>query len=87
MADISDRLLHAISHKSPVDLDEVREYLLKARQKNLADLGKQVTTIKSFLSNMGLPASATKELDELCMDIQDRWTVTVEAIEGMLTVD
>jgi hypothetical protein len=87
MTDISDRLIHAISHKSPVDVDEVREYLVEARQKHLGDLDRQVTTIKRFLVNTGVPASATKELDELCMDIQDRWTVAVEAIEGMLAVD
>jgi hypothetical protein len=87
MADISDRLLQAISHKSTVDVDEVRDYLIEAHQKNLGDLDRQVTTIKRFLTNMGAPASAAKELDELRMDIQDRWIVAVEAIEGTLAAD
>jgi hypothetical protein len=84
VADISDRLLQAISHSATVDVDEVREYLAEARQKDLSDLDRQVTAIKRFLASMGAPASAAKELDELRMDIQDRWTVAVEAIEGIL---
>jgi hypothetical protein len=87
MADISDRLLQAISHEPTVDVEEVSEYLIGARQKYLGDLDRQVTAIKRFLTSMGAPPSAAEELDELQLDIQDRWTVALEAIEGMLAAD
>jgi hypothetical protein len=53
----------------------------------LGDLDRQVTAIKRFLKSMGAPPSAAEELDELQLDIQDRWTVALEAIEGMVAAD
>jgi hypothetical protein len=87
VADISDRVLQAISHKPTVEVEEVREYLVEARQKHLGDLDRQVAVTKRFLTSMGAPPSAAEELDELRLDIQDRWTVALEAIEGMLAAD
>jgi hypothetical protein len=82
--DISERLVEAIAHQPKVDVDEVRKFLQKARQKDLVQLEKQVVTLKSFVKKMGVPSEAAKELDELRMDIEDRWAVALESIDGML---
>jgi hypothetical protein len=82
--DISERLVEAIAHQPKVDVSEVRKFLQKARQKDLVQFEKQVVILKNFVKKMGVPSEAAKELDELRMDIQDRWAVALESIDGML---
>lgn len=84
LKDISERLVEAIAHQPKVDVDEVRKFLQKARQKDLEQLEMQVVTLKNFVKKMGVPSQAAKELDELRMDIEDRWAVALESIDGML---
>src|SRR4051812_18463725 len=84
LKDISERLVEALVHQSKVDVNEVRKFLQKARRKDLDQLEKQVVTMKNFVKKMGVPSQSTKELDELRMDIEDRWAVALETIDGML---
>jgi uncharacterized protein YecA (UPF0149 family) len=84
LKDISERLVEAIAHQPRVDVNGVRKFLQKARQKDLDQLEEQIVTLKSFVKKMGVPSQAEKELDELRMDIEDRWGVALETIDGML---
>jgi hypothetical protein len=84
LKDISERLVEAIAHQPRVDVNGVRKFLQKARQKDLDQLEEQIATLKSFVKKMGVPSQAAKELDELRMDIEDRWGVALETIDGML---
>jgi hypothetical protein len=84
LKDISERLVEAIVHQPKVDAKEVRKFLRKARHKDLDQLEKQVAILKSLLKKMGVPFQAARELDELRMDIDDRWAVALETIDGML---
>ena len=84
LKDISERLVEAIAHQPKVDGNGVRKFLQKARQKDLDQLEEQIVNLKSFVKKMGVPSQAAKELDELRMDIEDRWGVALETIDGML---
>lgn len=84
LKDISERLVDAIAHQPKADLNEVRKVLEKAREKELDQLETQMDSLKNFLKKMGVPPQAAKELDELRMDIEDRWAVALETIDGML---
>ena len=83
LKDISERLVEVIACQPKTQGIEVRRHLEKARQKDLDRLESQIATLKSFLGKMGVPVEAAKELDELRMDIEDRWAVALETIHGM----
>jgi hypothetical protein len=84
LKNISERLVEAIAHQPKTDGDEVRKVFEEARRKDLEQLEKQVIPLKNFVNSMGVPSQAAKELDELQMDIEDRWAVTLETIDGLL---
>ena len=84
LKDISERLVEAIARRPKIDADTVQAFLAKARQKDLDQLEKQVAILKSSLERMGVSSQAVKELDELRMDIEDRWAVALETINGKL---
>jgi hypothetical protein len=84
LKDISERLVEAIARRPKIDADTVRAFLVKARQKDLDQLEKHVAILKSFLEKMGVSSQTAKELDELRMDIEDRWAVALETINGKL---
>jgi L-lactate utilization protein LutB len=81
---ISEQLVEALAQKPEIELRKVREYLAKMRDKDLTELDERIGAIKRRLMSMGVPVHAAGELDELRMDIEDRWTVAVESILGML---
>jgi mevalonate kinase len=84
LKDISEHLVEAIVRRPKVDADTVQAFLAKARQKDLDQLEKQLAILKSSLERMGVSSQAVKELDELRMDIEDRWAVALETINGKL---
>jgi hypothetical protein len=51
---------------------------------SLSQLRAQVAALKKYLQKKGVSAEASRELDEFVMDVQDRWGVALESIEGLL---
>jgi hypothetical protein len=43
-----------------------------------------IATLKRYFKSKGLPASTANELDELRMDIEDRWSGAIESIMDKL---
>ncbi|WP_130421661.1 hypothetical protein [Edaphobacter modestus] len=62
-----------------IDVDEVRKRIASARGEFMEHFDEQIKVLKKFLKSHNIPA---KELDELRMDIEDRWSVAEEAIMG-----
>jgi hypothetical protein len=66
------------------DAEGIHEQLESVYQSAIDHLRMQMFALKRYLRSKDVPPEASRELDNFVMDVQDRWGVAVEAIEGML---
>ena len=70
--------------KPKIDAAEVRKRFTSARQKSTDELAHQIELLKKFLKNKRVQSSVSDELDELRMDIDDKWSVVLESLNSVL---
>jgi hypothetical protein len=66
--------------KPKIDKEDVHEHLVSARHSTMHHFEGDIATLKRYFKSKGLPASTANELDELRMDIEDRWSGAIESI-------
>jgi hypothetical protein len=70
--------------KLKINAAEVRKRFTSARQKSTDELAHQIELLKKFLKNKGVQSTVSDELDELRMDIEDKWSVALESLNSVL---
>jgi hypothetical protein len=70
--------------KPEIDKEDVHEHLVSAQHSTMHHFEGDIATLKRYFKSKGLPSSTADELDELRMDIEDRWSGSIESIMDKL---
>jgi len=70
--------------KPEIDKEDVREHLVSTQHSSMHHFEGDIALLKKYLKSKGLPSSTADELDELRMDIEDRWGGAIESIMDKL---
>jgi hypothetical protein len=70
--------------KPQIDKEDVHERLVSAQHSTMHHFEGDIATLKRHFKSKGLPSYTADELDELRMDIEDRWGGAIESIMDKL---
>jgi hypothetical protein len=70
--------------KPEIDKKEVHEDLVSAQHRCMHHFEGDIAVLKRYLKSKGVPSDSVNELDDLRMDIEDRWSGAIESIMDRL---
>jgi hypothetical protein len=70
--------------KPEIDKEDVHEHLVSAQHRSMHHFEGDIAVLKRYFKSKGVPSDSVNELDDLRMDIEDRWSGAIESIMDRL---
>jgi hypothetical protein len=70
--------------KLAINVEEVREHIAIAQQSSVDQFSGDIAILKKYLKSKGVDPAASKELDDFCEAMQEKWNHLVVAIANLL---